>query len=256
MIIKITIMNTSTTNTITTMSYDEIDELTIDMADMITVTKSNKLYRTYNLKMNDKNIYFRTGLLEPGSMKLFKQYKYPTFSFATSTTNADMTNKITCITDKLNLIRRTLIGHVVCLTKIPDTHINQPIKFIVNTTKDEKLFNILHYDNKTCNLDIYDTANIIKYCNCDFIIQIISFVITENRSYVKCRMSRICPESLDNIPVQHNKSKILAALHTDMIDNVKKLDALDRIISNTNSSQNNKYCSKKQVQNELLRLIA
>lgn len=214
-----------------------------------TIHNNGKLVRIVPIHTNEnKSFYFTTSELTNCDL-LCKYYKHPYEDYRFVIINNSMNNNNnTCISlvNQLNIFKNDIINKLKYIIKIPTNNEQKEYSLKVNRKK-HIINNILQYNNKSVNLPFDIVKNIIKYTKYKLLIHIISLNITHNNIYLNLRISRIIPNSIDNL---HTNDKIFIynIINSNLLNNYQNIVELNNVYVNN-------YKSKNTIKNELYNLL-
>lgn len=194
----------------------------------------------------DKAFYFTTSeLINDDILCIHSKKPYEDYKFMLVDSNININNSISLI-NELNNFKENLINKLKYIIKIPE-YKNQ-IKYSLKVNKHQNILtNILEYNNKLVSLPFDIVKNIIKYTKYKLLIHIISLSITHNNVYLNLRVSRIIPDSIDNLHT-NDKVYIYNIINSTIVNNYQNIIELNNVYIK-------KYKSINKIKSELYRLL-
>lgn len=218
-----------------------IDASKITIENEIIYHVNNKMIRKFPISnMNRKKYYYFTDIFSPGSFVCRK-------SLNTHYKISIHNDQISFIS-KLNNFKADLIDRIKYRVHVSKIVPQSSYHMIVNKINNSNyLKNIICYQNNIIHCDADTVREIFKVCRCKLLVQIIALVIYPDNAFLELRVSRVYPESLDELDIA-TKTKITNLLYAKTISNIGNLKNLENI-------KLSRYVDKKTIKNELEHIL-
>jgi len=260
----------------------QIDPNDLILKDIFYKKGTNNVTTIIDIKNNnDKNYYYTSDYLEPGSISLINKtieytsnydnkqssfnkqvliLRMPTSKHLSRKslgdyTNEELTQKYKTTSDlikNINDVSKELSERLALIMKVSEHKETNTIKFNIDQIKlksGNKYKNIFELNGKVYSISSNSLINVLDSCQCKIMIHISSIYSTQNGNIFDIRLLRVVPKNIDNMPFL-NKKMLFDEFNENTNNNFSQLKRFESF-----DVSDKVFISKKTINNKIKKIL-